>query len=376
MSAATLKLECHRGRKGFDQVFDAWHELMGRVRQQCFYHHPYWFKAYLDTYPDDGDRVTFACIYRGPLLAGIFPTVFEEESHSGLRVADLPFGGRLYLADCVIADQENGPDLYRLFKKSLSSITGDSWDLFRARDVLRDSHLGHAVLDKKRFTQTVYTEKRCAEIPIGDYETAISGLKKKFRGNLNNARNKLNRAGDARFEVERSPGAVRNRFRDFVELEMSGWKGDTGNQRQAYPQPSAIGLEERKLDFYSSVIDQFGDDGCVEISNLFLDDKLIGAQVCLLLNETSYLVKVAYDEEAGKFSPGQLMIDYASKRYAEDGRIKRYNLITDHRWFEGWNPDYRDYVIFRDFNTTFRGTVACLRSKAGAKKRDYYASQH
>ena len=97
--------------------------------------------------------------------------------------------------------------------------------------------------------------------------------------------------------------------------------------------------------------------------------------ICLLLDETSYLLKVAYDEDAGRYSPGQLLIDDALRRYAEEGKIKRYNLITDYRWFDGWNPEYREYLMVRDFNRTVRGAAGFLRSKIGAKKRDYYSNK-
>lgn len=376
MAVANLKLECHHGRAGFDEIFEAWSGLMGRVGRQSFYQHPYWFRAFLHAYPEAGDRFVFACVYRGPTLVGVFPTTSETDRNSGLVVVDLPFGGELYQADCIIDDSEDGDELYTIFRKSLGTITGRGWDMFRARDVLRDGHLGQAVLQKERIRQTVYTEKRCAEIPIGDYDAAIGNLKKKFRGNLNNARSKINRVGQAEFVVERSAEGVRRLFGEFVELEMSGWKGDTSNARKAYPQPSAIGLKKSKLDFYTHVIDQFAEAGCVEISNLLLDGRLIGAQVCLLLNETSYLMKVAYDEQAGKFSPGQLLMDFAYRRYAEDPQINTYNLITDYRWFEGWQPFYRDYVVIRDFNMTLRGTVAGVRSKFGARRRDFHSKQH
>lgn len=371
MSDIDLELQSHRGLTGLDEIFGAWKNLMSRVSRQCFYHHPYWFRAFLQAYPDAGDQFCFAAIYRGSTLVGVFPTTWDNAN--GPIVAELPYGGQLYQADCAIADGENGRELYDCYRRSLTALTGQGWDIYRARDVLRDGHLGKAVLGGRRFSQTVYTDKLCAEIPIGDYDEAIRSLKKKFRGNLNNARSKLNRAGEVRFEVERSADAVRHSFKEFVGLEMSGWKGDTTNQRDNYPNPSAIGLNDRKRNFYTNVVNQFAEAECAEISELYLNDKLIGAQVCLLLNDTSYLVKVAYNQEAGKYSPGQLLIDYAYKRYADEGRIRNYNLITDYRWFEGWNPTYREYVVFRDFNTTIRGYVACLRSKVGARKRDYHS---
>jgi hypothetical protein len=370
VSDIALELKSHRGMSGLDAIFGDWLDLMGRIDRQCFYHHPYWFKAYLGASPEAGERIDFACIYRGANLVAVFPTVWSGGGDKGPVVVELPTDEQLlYFTDCAISDDEDGSEIYSYFRRSLKDITGARWDIYKARDLLRDSHLGKAIFKHKRFYQTAYTEKLCAEIPIGDYDNAIKNLKKKFRGNLNNARSKLARAGDVRFEVERSADGVRRSFDDFVELEMSGWKGDKNNLHDTYHRPSAIGLKERKLNFYTSIVDQFARAGCAEINSLKLNDKLIGAQVCLLLNDTSYLVKVAYDEGAGQYSPGHLLIDFAYRRFAKEGRIMRYNLISDYRWFEGWNPTYREYVVMRDFNATLRGAFACLRSKLGARTR-------
>lgn len=373
MNAANLNSKLFSGRAGLDAIFPGWEQLMREIRRQCFYHHPYWFRAYLEASPGEADRIRFVAVYRGPDLKAVFPVTVDAGRADGLVVVDLPFDDELYMADCAIADGEDGVEIYGCFRHALASVTGGRWDVYRARDVLRDGHLGAALLARRGIGRTIYTEKRCAEIPIRDYDEAIRGLKKKFRGNLNNARSKLGRDGEAEFTVDRSVAGVSRLFEAFVELEMSGWKGGRDTGREDRSRPSAMGLKTRKLNFYRDVVTQFARVGNAEISNLVLNGKLIGAQICLLLNDTSYLLKVAYDEDAGRYSPGQLLIDYAYRRYAEEGRIRHYNLITDYPWFEGWNPEYRDYLVIRDFNLTFPGVVACLRSKPGARARDYHS---
>lgn len=376
MNAATLQSTLYRGHSGFEAIAGDWETLTGGIRSKCFYHHPYWFRAFFEASPAAGDRIDFVGIHRGTELKAVFPVTCNRERVGGTAVVDLPLDNELlYMADCAISDDENGADIYDCFRQSLRKVAGGRWDVYRARDVLRDGHLGRAVSGHRRPGKTIYTEKLCAEIRVGEYDEAIRKLKKKFRGNLNNAKSKLDRAGEAVFTVDRSADGVRKLFETFVELEMSGWKGQPDNLRNDRSRPSAIGLKKRKLDFYRTVVNLFAQAGNVEISNLLLDDKLIGAQICLLLDETSYLLKVAYDEDAGRYSPGQLLIDYALRRYAEEGKIKRYNLITDYRWFDGWNPEYREYLMVRDFNRTARGAAGFLRSRIGAKKRDYYSNR-
>lgn len=375
VNGKTLRLECHRGDSGFDAIFDDWCDLMGRIQQQNFYHHPFWFRAYLRARPDYDDKFTFSCVYRGSALVGVFPTIANCDPDNGAVVAELPVGDELFMADCAIADNEDGGEIYDFYRKSLETVTGKPWDVYRATYVLRDGHLGSAILKRSPLNCTLFAQGRCAEIPIGDYDQAIASLKKKFRGNLNNAKHKLERAGEARYVVERSVPRVRGMFDQFIELEMAGWKGDPSKPRDDYTTPSAIGLKESKLRFYTGMIEQFADAGCAEISQLWLDDRLIGSLVCLLLNDTCYMIKVAYSEEAGRYSPGHLLIDRAYQRYADEGRITRINMITAYPWVRGWEPHYRDYVVFRDFNLTARGAFAFLRSKLGLIRRDYLTSR-
>ena len=371
MNATPLRLQCHRGQQGLDDIFDAWQGLMGRIEQQSFYQDPRWFRAYMKAHPQLGERLTFSCVYRGQRLVAVFPTASTRNSTTGTVMADLPVGDELYMADCAIADGENGSAIYAFYRKSLKTITGRIWDVYRARNVLRDSQMGRAVLGLGGFFRTVLTQQRCAVIPIGDYPVMISKLTKNFRGNLRKAKNRIDRAGDVQFVVERSPERVRKMFEAFIDLEMSGWKGDPSKLRQAYTLPSAIGLNRSKRSFYTSIVEEFSASGSIEICSLLLDGKLIASQLCLLLNSTCFIMKITYDESASRYSPGHLLIDHTIQRYSEEGRIKQCNLITDFAWHKSWNPTYLEYVVFRDFNATLRGTLACLRSKLGAKRREY-----
>ncbi len=369
MDDSSLSITTFAGRDGMKALFADWERLMTRISNQCFYHQPQWFSAYLGRRDEDDTSIVFVAVYRGPELVAVFPTRWQRVRRNGMLEVSLPVGEELYQADCAIGDGENAAAIYSLYRRNLADIVGERWDYYRANDVLEGSGLNRAMTMDGGFSRTIVVDKRCAEIAITDYESALRALSKKFRGNLNNARSKLGRAGNAKFSVARDPVAIESAFRQFVDLEMAGWKGNPENPRDNYPRPSAIGLKDRKHRFYASVVQQMAATGRVEISTLTLDEHVIGAQICFLLNETSYMLKVAYNEEFGRFSPGHMMIDYAYQRYADEGRIRRCNLITDYDWFAGWNPQYRHYLVMRDFNATLRGTVACLRSKFGARTR-------
>ena len=163
MSNTALELRSHRGKSGLDAIFGDWLDLMGRIDRQCFYHHPYWFKAYLGASPEVGERIVFACIYRGPTLVAVLPTVWNGGGDNGPLVVELPaLDELLYFTDFAISDDEDGSEVYSYFRRSLKAITGARWDIYKAKDFLKDGHLGKAIFKHKRFYQTAYTQKFCA----------------------------------------------------------------------------------------------------------------------------------------------------------------------------------------------------------------------
>jgi CelD/BcsL family acetyltransferase involved in cellulose biosynthesis len=366
---SSLKIQVFTGRDGLTSLLPQWSELMTQIQRPCFYHHPQWFAAYLNRTDADNRRITFVCVYRQSSLVAVFPTTWERNPKTAYLEVSLPIFEDLYMADCAISDAESPSDIYSFYRSRLDDVIGGKWDIYRAADVLEDSQIARAILKDASVNTTTYANSLCAEIPICDYDLLITGLKKKFRGNLNNARNRLAKAGSAEFSVVKNPEEIGATFREFVELEMSGWKGRPDQPRENFDRPSAIGLKDKKLRFYDDVVRRFCEIGSAEIAVLRLDGKMIGAEICILLNDTSYAIKAAYDEGTGRLSPGHLLIDYACRRYAEDGAIKRYNQVTGYPWFSGWNPEYRKYLVIREFNSTMKGTLACLRSKLGARVR-------
>ncbi|MGI9201699.1 MAG: GNAT family N-acetyltransferase [Woeseiaceae bacterium] len=65
---------------------------------------------------------------------------------------------------------------------------------------------------------------RCTFIDIINYDDAFKALKKKVRGNLNNARNRMEAQGSFEFSTITDSDDMDWAYEHFVELEMSDWK--------------------------------------------------------------------------------------------------------------------------------------------------------
>lgn len=350
----TFSVQRHRGKRGFAKVQGDWHSLMNSVSTQSFYQHPAWFQAYYDRPRVGGDPIDFLCVYRKGALVAVLPATIRQRYRGILTEATFATSAGLYMPDIVIDD---GVDRRQIWCALRSMMAGARWDMFTARDVLESSFITDCMSATMKPKGRPGADSRCATIDIIDYEDTYRSLNKKFRGNLNNARHRLNAQESVVFQCVTGGPALEPAFSEFVELEKSGWKGQS-ERKQDFPPPAAIGLKKSKLLFYNNVVREFAKLGAIEICLLKVNSKTVGAQILLLLNSRSFLLKTAFDESAKGFAPGHMLIDNALQRYSADNRISSLCLITDYEWFAKWNPRYTSYVSGTEFSRTIGGRLA------------------
>jgi len=346
------------GKRGFLEIYDDWHVLMEHVSSQCFYHHPSWFMAFFDRPGGVGEDILFRCAYQNGALVAVLPLVLGTRFGGVLREATLPAYDGLYLPDMAVSDDVEGEPLWLELSQHGANSGDADWDNFFLYSVLENSSIAQLLLELNAYTVRSSVRSRCAVIDIIDYEQARAALKKKFRGNLNNARNRLSAEDDVRFSCFTHPSEILPAYDCFVDLEQSGWKGNPEKMRQDYPAPAAIALKKSKYLFYRNVIREFSKLSSAEICLLRVGGKAIGAQIFLVLNNISYLVKTAFDEDSKGFSPGHMLLDFTYRRYASEKKIDQLYLITDYDWFTNWNPRYLDYLNIRAFAKTSKGRMA------------------
>jgi hypothetical protein len=158
----------------------------------------------------------------------------------------------------------------------------------------------------------------------------------------------------------KDPGLLNRAFEEFVELELSGWKGQPEKVREKYPRPAAIGLKESKYLFYRNAVRKFGELDAFQVFMLKVKGKAIGAQLCIILNDVCFLLKTAFDETFGRYSPGHLTLDFALQVLSEGGKVRQMCLISDYGWFRYWNPRYSNYLQLKAFAKTAKGSSAAV----------------
>ena len=153
------------------------------------------------------------------------------------------------------------------------------------------------------------------------------------------------------FISARSRPEIDRALDEFLAVEASGWKGAAGER-------GAINLDGRILSFYQSLTNNFSRIGACEINLLRAEGRCIAGQFCLVTGDTSYILKIGYDEDYAQVAPGNMLLEHIIQRYLREGAIKYVNLVTDTPWHSCWKPS--SYAVSRAwvFNTTSAGLTA------------------
>ena len=356
----SLSLHSYESVDGLQQIYGDWLGLMTRISERSIFQHPAWYLAYFKAIDNDEMGIKFFCIYRGDLLVAVLPIAFERKGL--IMSALLPRTVGLFNSDFAISDREIKPEIWRYVGQKLNEQENTRWDVFlvRGEGILENSCVAQCVLSDSG--RTIREEKAdcCDVIEFGDYDESVASLKGNFRRDLNRRKRRLAQERAVEYVCVSDRSLIEEAFDVFVELEKSGWKGRSDASKIGYPTPSAIGLFDWKYLFYKHLMIELSKLGEAEICFIQADERPISAQLCVVLNRTSFMLKTAYDENAKRYAPGHLGVDYLLKRYASSEKVKRLNLLTDYGWHANWNPTKLRYLQVTQFNNTLVGLVLSL----------------
>lgn len=133
----------------------------------------------------------------------------------------------------------------------------------------------------------------------GTWPDFLASKSQKFRKNIKAARNKLQAAGQMRYETHSGDARrLQELFAEYEELEGRSWKAK---------EPVGVSQSVEHLRFYRHLIDRFGDSGQFVLRTLRVGGRLIGATFGLVHERTFFSLHIAHDAGYSRFSPGTLL---------------------------------------------------------------------
>jgi len=352
------RLELHSGKTGLNYLFDDWLALAKNLTHSKPSHFPYLYAAFINR-PDAHDKhITFVAIYRDSQLAAIFPVGCKQFRRFNLVELSIPVAEELDIfPDVILGVAEDSAAVFKFFLKAMRAQKDMKWDVLVVRNTLSNSHISNCIQSSKHILSKHEFSGHCNYIKTEQFRDQQTFLSKNFRSNLRKARNLLDKAGKAEFECVSDFSSVIQAFKIFVDLEASGWKGETRHDKQHYYAGSAMKLNKSKLSFHRDLVSAFASHGCVEIYNLLLNGEVIGTNLGIVINNTCYLLKIAYNETYAKLSPGTLLLEWIIQHHIQGAKVSTINLVSDYQWHKVWKPSQLNYASYQCFNSTWKGTA-------------------
>jgi len=343
-----------RGQNGLREITSDWMRVSERVAKRHFFHYPEWYAAYLNNLVTDADAVLFCVHYKDGVPDAVFP--FQQSNRRFLGVVvttlELPRHTHMHLSDFIVPEECLTPEFLRMVLRQLQDHQDLNWDVMCLRNTLEDS-AATAMCRAARLHQVAgNVTNSCKYIELrGSYLILQQQYTKKFRGTLRNMRNRLRRLDNVVFDIARSPAELELAYQGFLDVEASGWKGSSGAG-------TAIMLDHRLRAFYADLVRSGSESLRCEIFSLRKDDQILASALCMLTHDTSYILKIGYDEACAYVSPAQMLIDGITRTYTYTDAIRTINFVSGVDWVDPWANNHYDVYSWYLFNSSLIGMSA------------------
>jgi CelD/BcsL family acetyltransferase involved in cellulose biosynthesis len=351
-------------------IRDEWKQITRALRNPRFFQCYEWYKSYMDALAEADALVYFVLARQQNSPAGIIPLAQATRKIAGIGVRSLELiqHPHLSLSDGVFARSDPEGTIIRGLIAYLQRQSEIKWEVVSLPNLLEDGCIQQALKAAPVASLISDPHRRCNYLSWISFGEFSEILPKKLRGNLQRARNRLIKLSDAEYVSARQQPQLNQAFDEFLEVEASGWKGAMG-------EGSAIKMDLRLTNFYRSLCETFSRIGACEINLLRADGRCLAGQLCLVLGDTSYLIKMGYDESYSHVAPGKLLLEYSLRQYWREGVVKHFNLVSNASWHADWHP--LSYTVSNAyvFNTTPTGLAAFALLRGEEYLRRKYRAQ-
>lgn len=325
-----LRTDVCTGFAAFDALRPEWEALLDTYAEPPFHLRHAWYRAYHRCLAPAGEGPVCVVLRRGQSCRGIFclsPAVMKRKSLP-CKVLAGPAGSDLSLNDVLLADGES----LRVWWPAVCAA------LRRARIRWLGMHLQRVPADAHiaRLAQAIgwdHLWRPQGATSFIDCNTSVTDLAARYSTRLTRILRKggngLGRMATPELVTAVAADAREAAFGEVLRLESSGWKGNDG-ERSALAHDASLQAFYRELFTGPHALPQ------AEINLLRLDGVAVAAQLCVLSGGTRSLLKIAYQQELQKFSPGSVLLDAVLRRSCATRDAQRLSFVTSEAWMSEW----------------------------------------
>jgi CelD/BcsL family acetyltransferase involved in cellulose biosynthesis len=248
----------------------------------------------------------------------------------GFSALELPGDPVNFLRDATI-DPFCAPrvSLARLARAAVDGLGGG--DLLMLTQLRGDATLLE-LAEIRRLAGLSAPDPSCLHIPLRASSHPHDMLSKHSRADLNNGRNRLRRLGPLEWKHAPDDMSISEAIRIFIELEASGWKGESGTRSASKFMPSRLALLQDLA---------AGGDGLqVNVHVMFAASAPVAAMYCITVGGVHFLLLTGYDERYRTSSPGHLLI-HEVIQWAVARNMREFDFLSTASYFRRWHPTER-----------------------------------
>jgi CelD/BcsL family acetyltransferase involved in cellulose biosynthesis len=337
-----IRANIHNGATGLNRLRKQWEGLHEFCDLWARFE---WYFAYLTNLAADSENIYFIEIIVGQETVAIIPAEISSQKihpfgslkvlglayHSHIPLTDFPLS--LHIDHAKVAEQ-----ILKIFKE-----VPTQWDVMRWSHIMDSSNAMRVARLIRGCSTHIRQDSLCNYIETKSTYEQLSCVSTKIRSNLRKNRKQLSKIGNWKVTTSESATDFHPYYEEFLNVEASGWKGDSGTS-------SAIKLNSNIRNFYSTLLEQRSADFVPRVTLLISESKPVSGQFTVYTQGCVNVLKICYDENYSKVSPGQILIEELLISACASTYIEKMSFVTDMTWQHRWKPKQDvtyDVLIFR-----------------------------
>lgn len=302
--------------------------------------HPFltheWIRAWWECFgPAEGLRVLV--MRDGSRPVGLVPLMADSTRIHGVRLSRLgfPWNAHTPRLDLLVPDRREEA-FEALWRHLRTDVAG--WDLLQLCQLPEESSASRRLADlaaEDGFLVGRWASSRSPYLSIrGGWDDYVATLSRKSRGHLRNRLRHLRSLGRVELEVLDGSTGLEAALGDGFRLEAAAWKGAAGTAILSRPESRA---------FYRLLARRAAGRGWLRLFFLKLDGRRIAFTFALLYRDILYCLKVGYDPEFARASPGSVLFFLALRDAFAQG-LREFDFLGEAEpWKLDWTPEARSH---------------------------------
>jgi CelD/BcsL family acetyltransferase involved in cellulose biosynthesis len=347
-----LKLEILKGRRGLEAAKVSWRALTESKTVTSISQLVDYYLSYAPAFEVSDEELLIATVKDSADRAiAILPLRRSSKSFLGVKIRVLEFPDvPVPVRDIAIDSSYPSHDILEFILQAIGKELGDRWDYMQLRDLPEGSALLTLQEKEGHWLRLIRQVGVSHSIDLSKPDYIDNALNSNARNNLRRSRKKIDKLGKVDFRTVTEFPELKTAYDQFLTTEAAGWKSVRGGKR-------AIKLHADQTQFYFELMVRLANTGQCHIHLLYVDDRPVASDYCIVSGEKCFSVKHGYDEDYSRFAPGNLLRAYTIEYYQQSGSVKCLDLLSGWDWQRRWRPKKNGIFDIKIFSQSLRGTM-------------------